>query len=171
MSAATKKEDQQSDVISTEQASRLLMISGERIRQLVKMEYIPRIAKGRLPLVGVVQGYIRFLKDEERRSSKSATASRMQDAKASLIDINIKERLRQLVPVEDAQAAFDIVLGKVREEFDGLPARTTRDMELRRKLEAEVNDSLKRIADAIAASAEFFEKGGELPSTGSADDA
>lgn len=169
--AAQAKDEPQAGIISTEQASRLLMISGERIRQLVKMDYIPRIAKGKVPLVGAVQGYIRFLKDEERRSSKSATATRMQDAKASLIDINIKERLRQLVPIEDAQAAFDIVLGKVRAEFDGLPARMTRDMELRRKLEAEVNESLKRIAEAIGASADFLEKGGELPSTGSTDDA
>ncbi|WP_099863747.1 hypothetical protein [Pararhizobium haloflavum] len=167
---APKQEADKAGTIPIAQAARLLMISEERVRQLCKMDYIPRIARGKVTLVGAVQGYIRFLKDEERRSSKSATATRMQDAKATEIDLRIRERLRQLVPIEDAQAAFDIVLGKVREEFDGMPARTTRDMELRRKLEAEVNDSLKRIAKAIAASAEFFEKGGELPSTGSPDD-
>jgi len=44
-------------------------------------------------------------------------------------------------------------------------------LDLRRKLETETNASLNRIADAFAASADFIEKGGELPAGGAADDA
>jgi hypothetical protein len=60
------------------QAARLLMISEERIRQLVKQGFIPRPEKrGFVQLVGAVQGYLRYLKDDERRSAKSAADSRV----------------------------------------------------------------------------------------------
>lgn len=157
--------------ISIGTAAKLLKVSDERIRQLVKLGYIKRVGRGAFNLVNVVHGYIDFLKEEERRSSKSATASRMQDAKTAEIEMRIAEKRRQLIPVEDHHAALDIVVGKVRAEFSGLPARVTRDMGLRRQLEAETNASLNRIADAVEASAEFIEKGGDLPSGGGADDA
>lgn len=65
----------QAGTITTAQAARLLMVSDERIRQLAKNGHIPKIAKDRFNLIVVVQGYIRFLKDEERRSSRTTTAS------------------------------------------------------------------------------------------------
>lgn len=170
MSEANKP-DEQAGTITVAQATQLLMISDERLRQLAKMEYFKRAVKGRYNLVAVVQGYIKFLKDDERRTSKSATASRMQDAKTAEIEMRLAERRRELIPLDDAQAAIDVIVGKVRAEFSGLPARVTRDMTLRRSLEVETDASLNRIADAIDASAEYFEKGGELPTGGGADDA
>lgn len=64
---------EQSGLIPIGQAARLLMISEERIRQLQKQGYIPKADKrGVVQLVGAVQGYLRYLKDDERRSAKSA---------------------------------------------------------------------------------------------------
>ena len=55
------------------QAARLLMMSEERIRQLVKQGFIPKPEKrGFVQLLDAVQGYLRYLKDDERRSAKSA---------------------------------------------------------------------------------------------------
>lgn len=158
-------------LIPIEQAARLLMVTAERVRQLIKLEYVPRGPKGKVLLVGAVQGYIRFLKDEDRRSSKSAADSRVRDARAQQIEMQIAEKRRELIPAEDATGALDVVVGACREEFTGLPARVTRDLELRRKIEAEVNGSFGRIAEVLAASAKFVAEGGELPNTGAADDA
>ena len=63
---------QAASTITAEQAGALLMISQQRVRQLVRDGYIPRTARDAYPLVGVVQGYLRFLRDDERRSAKSA---------------------------------------------------------------------------------------------------
>ena len=53
--------------ITMENASRLLMISTERIRQLIKQGYVPRAPqKGIVSIQGAVQGYINFLKDDQR---------------------------------------------------------------------------------------------------------
>jgi hypothetical protein len=139
----------ESGLIPIEQAALLLMISAERVRQLVKAGSIPKPAKGRVPLVGAVQGYIRFLKDEDRRSTKTASASRVQDARAQEIELRTAERKRELIPIEEATAALDFVVAKVRGEMTGLPIRFTRDVPLRRKLEDELNGALRRATEAL----------------------
>ncbi len=129
------------------QAARLLLISDERIRQLQKQGYIPRAPKrGLVPLVGAVQGYLRYLKDEERQSSKSAAASRVTDARTREIELRIAERQRDLIPQEDARAVIGEMAAMVKAEFVGLPARVTRDLDLRRTLEQEVDASFARLA-------------------------
>lgn len=164
-------EKPQGNMIAVAVAAKLLMVTDERLRQLVKLSYIKRSVRGQYDLVDVVQGYIKFLKDEERKGSKIATQTRMQDAKTAEIEMRIAEKRRELIPVEDHHAALDIVVGKVRSEFSGLPSRFTRDMPTRRKLEIEVNASFNRVADAVAASAKFIAEGGELPTGSGSDDA
>lgn len=166
-----KKVASYTEMVPAAQAAHMIMVTTQWLRQLAEQGYIPVAEKGRYPLIAVVQGYIKFLKDDNRRSSKSATASRMQDAKTAEIEMRLAEKRRELIPVDDAQAAIDVIVGKVRAEFSGLPARATRDMTLRRVLEAETNASLNRVVDAAAASAEYFKKGGELPTSGGTDDA
>lgn len=154
---------QQGDLITLEVAGRLLMIGAERIRQLSKMGYIPIPTRGRTTIVGAVQGYIRFLKDDARKDTRTQADSRVRDARAAEIELRIAEKRRELIPVEDATAALDMLAGKVKEEMNGIAARVTRDMVLRRKIEAEVNGAQRRIAESLRASAEFARKGGELP--------
>jgi hypothetical protein len=64
---------EQSGLIPIGHAARLLMISEERIRQLQKQDtYTRRTSAAWYSFVGAVQGYLRYLKDDERRSAKSA---------------------------------------------------------------------------------------------------
>lgn len=157
--------------IGTAQTAKLLDITDEWLRRLTAQGYIPKAKRGRYNLVDAVQGYIRFLRDEGKRTSKTAQLTRMQDAKAEEIMLRVAEKRRELIPVEDAQAAIDIFIAAIRDEMAGLPARFTRDLDLRRKLEAETNASLNRIAKAFAASGKYFSEGGELPTGAGADDA
>lgn len=151
------------NIISLDVAGRLLKLTPERIRQLMKDGYIPRDKPGRVSLVGAVQGYVQFLKDLASKTTKTAADSRVRDARAQEIEMRNAERMRKLIPVEDASAALDHLLGVVNEQLNGLPARITRDLEQRRKIEAEVNAAKEKIAKALATSADVVEKGGELP--------
>ena len=136
-----------SGLIPIGQAARLLMISDERIRQLQKQGYIPRALKrGVVPLVGAVQGYLRYLREDERQSSKSAAANRVTDARTREIELRIAERQRDLIPQDDARAVIGEMAAMVKAEFVGLPARVTRDLDLRRTLEQEVDASFARLA-------------------------
>ncbi|XAI96330.1 hypothetical protein [Microcystis phage Mae-JY30] len=160
----------QGDQITLEVAGRLLMISAEWVRRLIKAGYIPKTAPGRVPLVGAVQGYIRHLKDEERNKTKTAADSRVRDARAAEIELKIAERRRDLVSREEAEASNAYVVGVINEELNGLAARLTRDVPLRRKYEAEINGAKARIAKALEAAADALETGSELPYSSGGDD-
>lgn len=150
---AGKDQQTQGDLITLEVAGRLLMISAERVRQLIKAGYIQRPKLGHTTIVSAVQGYIRFLKDEDRKSTKAGAAIKATEARTREIELRIAERTRDLIPQEDAKAVISQLAATVRAEFTGLPARMTRDMAERRRLEQECDDSLARIAEALEKSA------------------
>lgn len=152
-------EQQQGDLITIDVAARLLMISAERVRQLSKMGYIVIPKRGFTTIVSAVQGYIRFLKDEDRKNTKSAAASRAVDARAAEIELRIAEKRRELIPREEAEQALDLVVGEVNKQFTGLPARITRDVRLRREIEARLNEAKGKIAEALASGLVLAETG------------
>lgn len=140
-------------IISTEVACQLLMLSRQRIDQLVAAGHLQRHGPGRFRTVDVVQGYIRFLRDEDRRSSKSAADSRIRDAKAHDIEVRTRQRLGRLVPLEVYEEMIDNITGVVRSEFAGLATASTRELTMRRIIEREVNARLRRIAEHAMAQA------------------
>jgi hypothetical protein len=134
------------------------MISEERIRQLVKQGFIPKPEKhGFVQLVGAAQGYLRYLKDDERRSAKSAAGSPVRDARVLEIELRIAERSRELIPVEDALNDMAELAGVMRSELSGLPARLTRIVAARQKVETEIDGILLRLSLRAAQKAESLE--------------
>jgi hypothetical protein len=169
MAEDKKETPPQAGMITVAQASKLLMVTPQWLRQLAAKGYIPKAVKGHYPLVGAVQGYIRWLKDEERRTSKVQAESGLKAARQKEIEMRMAERARELIATEDAIAALDTLAGKVRAEFIGLPAQITRDIALRRKIEEHVHGALGRVAEALRKTAAAVETGGDA--LGAADEA
>ena len=142
--------DDRVSAISLDQAARLLMVTPQWVRKLVREGWITALGRGSYPLVGVVQGYIKFLKDEERKSTKTAAASRKDEARTREIEQRIAERDRRLIDLEEHDAVLDEVVGTIKASFVGLPARVTRDLDLRAKIEAEVDDVFRSAAARLA---------------------
>ncbi len=156
---AQDKAPQQTDLITIEVAARLLMMTPQRVNQLVAQGYIQRPKRGFTTIVSAVQGYIRFLKDEDRKNTKSHAASEAVQARADEVRLRIAERKRELIPQEDAALALDLLVGEVNKQFTGLPARITRDLRLRREIEARLDESKGKIAEALAACRELAATG------------
>lgn len=154
-----KATSDQGELITLEVAGRLLMVGPERIRQLNKAGYIPIPKRGHTTIVGAVQGYVRFLKEDARKHTKSQAASRAVDARASEIELRVAERRRELIPTEESMAAMELIVGEVNKQLTGLPARITRDVALRRKIEAEINASKGKISDKLAAAGQYISTG------------
>lgn len=152
----------QAGQITTAQAAKLLMVSEAWIGKLHKMEYVPKAARGKWNLVAVVQGYIRFLKDEDRRSSKSASHSRMTDIKAERLEMQMKAERRELVPFEDTRLVLDTAAGLMQSSLMSIPAKFTRDIAERRRLEGMIAQALNDIADGMEKKAEALKKGGDV---------
>lgn len=117
--------------LNATQVAALLTLSIERVRQLVNSGYIPRVGKAKYPVVGVVQGYIRFLKDEDKRTSKSAADDSLKAVRQREVEIRIAKEEGRLVDMSDVEAAFGSILGTLRAELSGVPASVTREASLR----------------------------------------
>ena len=156
---ATEPRAGEAGLISTQVACQLLMMTRQRLGQLAADGWITRLAQGQWRTVDVVQGYIRFLRDEGRRTTKHAADSRVRDARAHEIEVRTAERLGKLVAVEEFDAMIDGICGVTRAELSGLPARVTRDLVVRRAIEREIHGALKRIADTAESIAERLESG------------
>lgn len=147
--------DQKAGLITVAQASKLLMVSGQWLRQLASKGHIPKAVKGKYPLVAVVQGYIGFLKDEERRTSKVQADSGLKAARQREVELRIAEKEGRLVDMEDVEATFNDILGTFRAELNGIPAAVTRDMKLRVSIEQGIDGAVarseKRFLEARAA--------------------
>lgn len=147
------------NIVTTDQAAKLLGIGNERVRQLARDGYIERTKPGFFVLVSVVQGYINFRNDTDRRSNKSAAESRLRDVRSREIEIRSAEREGRLI---DKQETLDFItefLGKVRNSLAGIPARVSQNLEERRRVEGVLDQVMAEIADDCETTASALAKG------------
>jgi len=95
------------DALPTTAAARLLGLGEERVRQLAKQGYIPKIARGHTTVGGAISGYIRFLKAEARKTPASTAASRSHNAKAELIAASTARRRAELISLDEAESVIN----------------------------------------------------------------
>jgi phage terminase Nu1 subunit (DNA packaging protein) len=144
-------------LVNTEEAARLIMKAPERIRQLAKAGWIAQQgtpSDRRYRLLDVVQGYIRFRDDEDRRTTKTAAHSRITDARSREVELKNAQREGRLIDLDEVLAAIESIVAMFRLQLSGLPARVTRDLQLRRTIETAIHDILDHIADLAAESAQ-----------------
>lgn len=156
-----------SGTIPTETAAKLLMVTPEWVRRLTKDGWIKKVSKDQYRLVEVVHGYINFLKDEQRRASKSASQSRVQDARAKEIERRMARDEGSLWDADAAEAAFSDILGAFRSELSGVPAGSTRDLAVRAEIEKNLYAAIDRCDARLAnatASLRAGAEGGDMES-------
>ncbi len=143
---ADEGEKPRGTILTLAQVSGLTGRSTQWVHQLVKAGFILKESHGQYTLVGTVRGIIAYYEDLQSKNSKTAAASRATDARTREIELRIKERSRELIPLEDAKAELADWAASVRAEFQGLPARYTRDMQERRRLEQEIDGAFERLS-------------------------
>jgi len=147
--------ERQPGTVSAAQASALLMISQDRVRQLARDGVIPKAGRDAYPLAGLVQGYLRFLRDEARRSSRSAAGAALHNARRLEVEQKIADADRRLVDVREARALFEEFAATARETMAALPASITADPILHNIIKARCDD----IQQQVMAKAEAWEDG------------
>lgn len=157
-------------VIKAETAAKLLMITDRHLRRLVADGWIKK-SDDKFTVVGCVQGYINYLKDENRRGSQSAAKNRTSDARAREIELRIARQERKLIPFEEASAAMQIAIGAVRAELEGAAANITRDRELRNRIQDAHDGILKRASERIGREVAALRTGGDALAAVEEDDA
>jgi hypothetical protein len=124
--------------------ARMLNVTTERLRQLSREGAIPKAVRGVYPVVETTQGYIRFLKADERRNSQSQAESGLKKARQREVELRIAQKEGDVVDFDDAKAAFSQILGGFRAELNGIPAAVSRDRAVRAAVTKGINDALTR---------------------------
>jgi phage terminase Nu1 subunit (DNA packaging protein) len=107
--------------------------------------------------------YIRSLRS--RQSEKSIAEARIRNARAVEIELRTAQRAGELMFVDDHTATVDAIAGIVLTELGSLPARFTRDLEMRAQLEKCIDEARQSIADRLQSLAK------DGPAIGEDDDA
>jgi hypothetical protein len=141
-----------------ERVARLLDLTDKRLYQLATDGWIPR------PFTwdGVVQGYIKFLKESLRRPTKAGADTEVQRERARKLWLENEEKEAHLVRIESAMAAVDDMFGSIRGAIAGLPSRVTTDPVLRRHFEDEFDAVLQGLAERFQQNASALRAGSDL---------
>jgi DNA-binding transcriptional MerR regulator len=131
-------------LLSAKEMSDLCGFTPHRLRQLEREGFFGKKGRDRYNPVEVFQGYVRFLQDDSRRTSKSASASRAQDARAREIEQRIAKEDGRLIPIEDVAAGVTEIMGALRAELTGVAAASTRDLALREVIDGHLNGAIDR---------------------------
>ena len=120
------------------------------VQILAKEQGITKEGRGKYRLDSVLAGIVRHFEGVVEKANNSAASSSLKNAREREVELRIAEKLRDLIPQEDVLAVIDMVCGEVNKQFAGLPARITRDMRLRREIEAKLNEAKQKIAEAVS---------------------
>lgn len=101
----------------------------------------------RVPMVQAVQAFLGHLRETARTASASAAMARARDARAEASELALAISRRDVIPDGEAEMATDFLCGRISEVIGGLPARVTRDLRDRRRIE----ETLRAAQEGIAA--------------------
>ena len=114
-------------MISGVAAGKLTGRSAAWITRLSTAGWIPRVAGG-YRICDVVQGLMKYRDDEDRRSTKSAAAARLNELRVRKLELDNARKERELIPVSEAQFVLDTAIGLTRVTLGGAPARISREL-------------------------------------------
>jgi phage terminase Nu1 subunit (DNA packaging protein) len=98
--------------------------------------------------------YLTHLRSEHRRSPRAAADAEHASAKAALLRIRIEEKQRTLVRRTDVDELIDQIAGTVLTHLSGMGARCSRDMVVRRNIDAVVTQIRREISEACSKAAD-----------------
>lgn len=126
-------------LITVEQAAALLMKSKERIRQLAAAGYIPRVGRDQYPLVGVVQGYIRFREDAAQRAEPARAKADLDRTRTRQIELRMKQAAARLVPAAEVEAYVRLIVEEFLSRMEALPSDLVPDPKSHERLSTALN--------------------------------
>ena len=136
--------------LTATQCANIVGLSAVAIGNLEKAGWFERDDTGIFEAVAFIRGWTAY-KDELRKrvGTKQGAASRIQEARAIEIELRTARDAGELIEMSAAIALVQSIAGETRAIFGALPARITRDLELRTKIEQAVNDGFNTLADKL----------------------
>ena len=125
-------------MLSTKQLMAAAGLGADRLAQLEADGLIKRAGRNRWSAIDTLGALIRYYRDETRRGHRSAADAALRDARAAEVRQRISICERKLIPMADAEMTCAEIVGVWTAELLGLPARISRDLGIRKKLDDEI---------------------------------
>lgn len=139
------------ETVSGEELAILLNVDIRTVRNHAAAGTITKIDRNHYPLAESIRGIIAAAK----KSSKSSMLEREQAAimagKRKLMEMRIAQEEGHLIELSEATDVLDEIIGTFRAGLNALPARITRDVELRKTIRAEAEAMLHAASEKFTA--------------------
>jgi phage terminase Nu1 subunit (DNA packaging protein) len=121
--------------ISASDLGNILGISERRVRQLAAEGKIPKPTRGKFDAPACVKAILEAARSDRPESALEKARARAIDARARTQEMKIAREERELIPFDDAVEAMELKMGAVNTALTTLPARFTRNLEIREQLD------------------------------------
>lgn len=152
----TTKPDLFPEAASAKALASVTGVSSRRLRQIATEAGISPSAHGRWPVAPVVLAVIAAAgRQRENDAERDARAALMR-ARAREIEVRTAQRERELVPIAEATAFVTRIVGKMIALLTALPARATRDVVMRRRIEELIDEARLELDKEFEAAASEY---------------
>lgn len=152
--------------VGTTELSTILGVTARQVTSLSEQGVIPKAGRGQWPLAETVQAYIRHKVQSEVGRAKRPVAAgtdRLKDIKARREELKLAREEGVLVPVSDALYIMDVLSGALTLQMNNIPARFTRDLDERDRLQGHIDEALTTIAKKMTECGAELEKNRGAP--------
>jgi hypothetical protein len=108
--------------------AKLLMLDERRIQQLVKEGWIPKADRGRYHLITAVQGYVKYLREHGRESSRGTEHARLARAQANKVEMENYRRMGELQVTAQVEETMQGLVVMMKSSHEGLPGRLASEL-------------------------------------------
>lgn len=157
--------------MTTDEAGAAVKMTGERIRQLTKANWIKRVGFNEYRLGDVIDGVMAYRDDLASQVTADSEQSRLARVRRAEIEQRMAREDGKMVPIEEVAAGITDILGAYRFELSGVAAASTRDLDVRAAIESNLNGAIERCRGRFEAMEGDLRAGREVKLDGDETDA
>lgn len=126
--------------------AQLIGVTPRQIQIVAKEGYYEAERRGQWPLVASVRGYVRYLHDQVAGARKNTHENRLRDARAKEVEVRTARLDRTVIDLSEAHDVYDEIAGAYLASLEGLPARLTRNVRERERIQRVVDAERQRLS-------------------------
>ena len=138
------------DVVTANGLATHLGMTRQNVARLTAEAVIEQRSDGGYDLTASRLKYIKHLRGEHRRSPRSEADAAHVKVKTEMLQLRLMEKRNALVKREDVDALVDAMAGTVLTHLSGMSARCSRDLVVRRNIDAVVMQIRRELSEACS---------------------
>jgi hypothetical protein len=139
------------EIMSVDDFANLLDVTPRHVRNLIGEGVITSAGRGKIALKRSIQGLLEHAKRSADRDAEAASRAALNEIRRKREEAKLAILAGEFMPVNDAVAILDEVVGVIRFALDVMPPRIAgNDWSLRRKIEVARDAALQSASDKLA---------------------